>query len=425
MLKERFPARSDSLVLAYIVVFIIGIVFAVRWAARRVRTPIRSFWMLTIGQMVLPIGPVASLVLPRFFSGRGAERPLRRAERIGGAAAYIGTTLVALARDLLGQTTSSSVIRVTLASPNAPDGAPIPLTPVPLIAWVVLFVGVPFAVGYMQRAKENNAALTRRMSRETERATNLKTQLDSAQFRQDLATQIHDSIGHTLSLMALQANSIRLLADQQAPDLASRAADLQALADEATDDLHTVVRALKGAEAAPAAEPSPEARATAHPLADLPAQVDEIAGRGQVVSSSISLSDAVASPELGEVTYRVVRELLTNAVKHAGGAIVRIWVVGTPEMGVNIYVANPLRGGAGEARGGADTAGRGVGSAASPVGMTRTTGAASAGARGAAAGSTGGTGVPAMRKRVQKFGGWMTTGTENGEYFTRVWLPWR
>ncbi|MBM7811216.1 sensor histidine kinase [Saccharothrix algeriensis] len=135
--------------------------------------------------------------------------------------------------------------------------------------------------------------------------------------RARIAHDVHDTLGHELSLLALRAGALEL-----APDLAeghrAAVADLRAAAATATERLAELVALLRAGEPPPV-DPAPEdvetlvARAVA---AGVPATVDWAGPR--------------SLPHLADRTARhVVREALTNAAKHAPGSPVRVRVVNT------------------------------------------------------------------------------------------------
>ncbi|MEU7041079.1 histidine kinase [Streptomyces varsoviensis] len=132
--------------------------------------------------------------------------------------------------------------------------------------------------------------------------------------RSRIAGDMHDSLGHELSLLALRAGALEM-----APDLDERhrkaAGELRAAAASVTESLHDVIGVLReDAETAPKA-PARESvtdlveRAVASGLA-----VD-LAEEGEPVRLAFMVDRAL---------YRVVQESLTNAAKHAPGAAVSV-----------------------------------------------------------------------------------------------------
>ncbi|OKI87225.1 histidine kinase [Streptomyces sp. CB02414] len=169
--------------------------------------------------------------------------------------------------------------------------------------------------------------------------------------RARIAQDMHDSLGHELSLLALRAAALQV-SPGLATDHRAAAADLRAAAADATDHLHRIIGVLREddepAPLAPAGESIEELVARAAE-SGLPVRVER--PRGTAVPSA-------AAPEPGGVAgrlpHRVVREALTNAARHAPGAPVVV-AVGSHAHGTTVTVTNgpateeaaPTQGGSG------------------------------------------------------------------------------
>jgi signal transduction histidine kinase len=130
--------------------------------------------------------------------------------------------------------------------------------------------------------------------------------------RADIAVDMHDSLGHVLSLIALRAGALELsptLASQDRDDVA----ELRRAVSDAVDQLRETVTVLRD-------EPH-----TSLPAAD---SVEELLGRA--VASGLPVRWErngplpTLSPLIERAVYRVVQEALTNATKHAPGSTVRV-----------------------------------------------------------------------------------------------------
>ncbi|MFZ3569838.1 sensor histidine kinase [Streptomyces sp. BH097] len=138
---------------------------------------------------------------------------------------------------------------------------------------------------------------------------------DRARLRERarIAQDMHDSLGHELSLIALRAGAL-----QVTPGLAeahrTAAAELRSAASDATDRLGTIIGLLREAddEQAPLAPPG-------ETVAEL---VERAAGSGLPVRL---LGDPGIAPGADDrAAHRVVQEALTNAAKYAPGAPVTV-----------------------------------------------------------------------------------------------------
>jgi hypothetical protein len=150
--------------------------------------------------------------------------------------------------------------------------------------------------------------------------------------RSRIAQDMHDSLGHELSLIALRAGAL-----QVAPGLAGEhraaAADLRAAAADATDRLHRIIGVLRE----DADEPVPLAPA-GETLEQLVARAAE---SGLPVRwESAGQGTATVPGGLAErLLHRVAREALTNAARHAPGAPVVVAVTDRAE-GTSVTLTN-------------------------------------------------------------------------------------
>ena len=196
-----------------------------------------------------------------------------------------------------------------------------------------------------------------RVERALERAEILRAQQDTerrlavVQERQRIARDVHDLVGHSLSVIGMQAAGARagVASDPGAADAAlavigeisRRAVDeVRALVDVLRTDEHpsSAVEDTKGIEdikgidrtaAAPRPGAMPAGRDVEAVLApvgeaspgleEVPVLIARARRAGLPVSLSLSQTGDVA-PEVGRAVYRGVQEALTNVMRHAAGA---------------------------------------------------------------------------------------------------------
>ncbi|MQM26006.1 sensor histidine kinase [Glycomyces albidus] len=146
--------------------------------------------------------------------------------------------------------------------------------------------------------------------------------------REELARELHDLLGHRLSLLSLHAGAMEYRSDLSPEELASAAGVVREQSHLAMRDLREVIAVLR----APIGElPQPS-------MADLRALVEEARPGSEIAFASTAEGEA---PERsGRTAYRIVQEALTNARKHAEGAPVAVTVSGGPGEGLEVEVAN-------------------------------------------------------------------------------------
>ncbi len=237
-----------------------------------------------------------------------------------------------------------------------------------------VLTAVPLTVGLLRgqrielRARERQeAALRFEMTRQEERSR--------------IAHEMHDVLGHRLSLLSLQAGALEVTAPETAGDAART---VRSTAKQSLEDLRQVIGVLRDGRDFHLQGPTPT-------FADLPTLIAQTRQAGVWVNLTVLLDQATAAPpQLGMAVFRVVQESLTNVLRHAPGAPVDVSVRGGPGMGVTLEIVNPMP---------------------PPGAVIRSPGS--------------GSGVTGMSERVTVLGGRVNIGpTTNGTFVVQAWLPW-
>jgi signal transduction histidine kinase len=160
-----------------------------------------------------------------------------------------------------------------------------------------------------------------------EREQHLLAEQARTDERARLAGEMHDVVTHRVSLIVLQAGALGITA---ADDATRRAAEeLRAAGCQALEELRDLVGILR-------TEPDGE---EALSISGLPVLVAESSAVGTPAELAQEGDPALASPVVTRTAYRIVREALTNARKHAPGAHVRV-SVSYGESLVRLVIAN-------------------------------------------------------------------------------------
>jgi signal transduction histidine kinase len=210
----------------------------------------------------------------------------------------------------------------------------------------LVLVVLPGAIGVYVRTRHLLLAALRDRAEKAEAERELMARDAVLTERTRIAREMHDAVGHRVSLMVLQAGAIEMAAAD--PDrVAQLAGQVQTAGRQALDELRQMVgvlRAEDGEEAPRAPQPG---------LADLPALVAQCRAAGMAVELTMPPEgSAPVEAAAGRAAYRVVQEALTNAGKHAPGAAVRVAVERpTGELSLRVVNGAPSRP-AGDAPGG-------------------------------------------------------------------------
>ncbi len=185
--------------------------------------------------------------------------------------------------------------------------------------WLLVPAALVAFIGYRRRAaaREHADAL--------ERA--------AADERLRLAREIHDVVGHALSMISLQsAVALRVLD----ADPAQARASLQAIrgaSKDALGELRHTLGVFRGDEEAPRA-PTPTLPAIAALVAEVRAGGVDVELAPLPDATGLGVAEQAAA-------YRIVQESLTNAVRHAPGRAPSVRLTRGPR-GLAIHVANDL-----------------------------------------------------------------------------------
>jgi len=119
-----------------------------------------------------------------------------------------------------------------------------------------------------------------------------------------LARDVHDVVGHSLAVILAQAESAQYLKDTDTSAMKRTMANIATTARTSLQDVRQVLTTTGGGSAAPTR------------TAGLDSLVDGVRAGGHEVTSTEIGSPQPLPPELEVVAFRVLQEMLTNAIKH-------------------------------------------------------------------------------------------------------------
>ncbi|MFJ9638375.1 sensor histidine kinase [Streptomyces sp. NPDC101178] len=196
----------------------------------------------------------------------------------------------------------------------------------------LLTAGFAVATGWAVGARRAEVLSLRERARSAEREQAALADRARVLERNRIAREMHDSLAHRISLVALQAGALDHRADLAAEE---RAVLVRGIADgshRALEDLRDVLGVLRAEQ--------PDRQEPPGPSYDrVPALVDDARASGMDVTLTVATAGEPPDP-VGDLCYRIVREALTNAAKHAPGAPVRITLDGEPGGVLGVAVGN-------------------------------------------------------------------------------------
>jgi signal transduction histidine kinase len=205
-------------------------------------------------------------------------------------------------------------------------------------AWITLVVTVLFAIvcpwllGRCRRSFADLVSTGWTLADRMERERHVIAGQTLLRERSRIAVDMHDSVGHDLSLIALRAASLEL-APRLDREHQTAARELRMAAAAATERLREIVGVLReGGEQASTARPAETVGELVSRATDSGLAVDFAGYRDDG-------PEAPLPPVVERALYRTVQESLTNAAKHAPGAVVRIRLSRYAE-GLTVTVTN-------------------------------------------------------------------------------------
>jgi signal transduction histidine kinase len=243
----------------------------------------------------VPIAMVPAMSLLSYLAGRGSSRIREFALLMSWGLLVFLILGLTLRRDLPVEETVLDWLFITMLA--------------------LVFVVLPWFTGRYrtQRALLTSAGWDR--AERIEREQQMRVEQARLRERSRIAEDMHDSVGHELSLIALRAAALEVDADLPARHRAA-ATELRQAAATATERLGEIIGVLREGESGAPVVPVQET---------VPDLVDRAAASGLAVRL-VQEGSGELSPMVDRAAHRVVQEALTNASKHAPGAGVTVTV---------------------------------------------------------------------------------------------------
>ncbi|MGH3153093.1 MAG: sensor histidine kinase, partial [Streptosporangiaceae bacterium] len=146
--------------------------------------------------------------------------------------------------------------------------------------------------------------------------------------RNRIARELHDVLGHTLTVSLLHVQSARLAVEHDPDDAARSLAEAERLGRECLAEVRTTVGLLRqDADGGRGPGSGADGIAPLPGIAGLPALVERFRSAGADVSFTVEGDTAGLPATTGLAVYRIVQEALTNAARHAPGAPTEVRLV--------------------------------------------------------------------------------------------------
>jgi signal transduction histidine kinase len=192
------------------------------------------------------------------------------------------------------------------------------------IPWPAALVAVVAALG-LGDARRTVETAEASMDEERERSSETLTRLNAVQHEQAvlrerarIARELHDVVAHSVSMIAVQAETAPYTMRDLSPEAKKGFAEVAGAAREALEEMRRLLTVLR-------AEPGAEPEVTPQPRLDrLGELIDSHRGAGGQAQLSVNGAVRPLSTTIELSAYRIVQEALTNARRHAPGSRVRV-----------------------------------------------------------------------------------------------------
>jgi signal transduction histidine kinase len=179
-----------------------------------------------------------------------------------------------------------------------------------------LMAGV-FAAGRLMRSRDQ---LARALELEREHVQ----QYAAAEERARIARELHDVVGHSISLMTVQAGAERMALGPDERRTAEVLGKIEETGRRTMQEMRRLLGVLRTDGDDPSLSPQPG-------LGRVDELVDRVRGAGLAVEVATEGEPAELSPGLDISAYRIVQEALTNVLRHAEARAVRVLISHGPD----------------------------------------------------------------------------------------------
>jgi signal transduction histidine kinase len=178
------------------------------------------------------------------------------------------------------------------------------------VIWSIVTFTVLWVIGFTLGGRMREADVARRLALQAEQDREEQARLAVGEERARIARELHDVVGHSVSVMTVQAAAVRRLLEPDQDKEREALLVVEQTGREALAEMRRMVGVLRRPEEAPALAPQPS-------LEHLDRLVATTREAGLPVEVRVEGTPAQLPPALDSTAYRIVQEALNNAVKHA------------------------------------------------------------------------------------------------------------
>lgn len=336
-----------------VVFFFVGIISGLLLLFRD-ECPLATFLIACAVVLILPYDSAIALMALTSLLARRSGFLLT----ISAVAAAACTAVISQFRDAI-QPPEASFWHLIFAETNTGEryGTPMVLmvSEQTLVITALVETLIATLIGLHIRSKTLASLATTKEQVAQEQIGELKTEIINQRFAEAVAVEAHDTLAHSLSLLALNAtalgaesrkikNMAQQLGSDDLADLArqtsTRTEDIRKQAAGALDEAHGIIDMLRHPEQMVTQPDSSDE--TSLTRESLDALISETRSAGMQMNTWIDIRQLNAlDGAIGKIAYRTVQKGLTNARRHAPNEPVSVQVDANPDQGVHVHISNP------------------------------------------------------------------------------------
>jgi signal transduction histidine kinase len=169
---------------------------------------------------------------------------------------------------------------------------------------------IAWTIGFLVSRKFHEAEIARERALKAEQEREVRARLAVSDERARIARELHDVVGHSVSVMTVQASAARRLLRPHQEKEREALLVVEQTGREALAEMRRMVGVLRRPEEAPALAPQPS-------LEQIQRLVEQTREAGLPVELRIEGEPVTLPAGLDLTAYRLVQEGLTNTLKHA------------------------------------------------------------------------------------------------------------
>ena len=246
------------------------------------------------------------------------------------AAAYSVAAYSTRWRALLGLALSVGAVEIAAARGSGGDASPDPVV-------APIFLGAVWAVGRVASSRHAGARAIERRAAELDRRREEEARAAVATERARIARELHDSVSHSLAMIAMQSGGAQDILRRQPERAEESLRSIERAAREGLTEMRRMLGLMGEDGDETELSPPPE-------IARVETLIEGARQAGLEVSFQSEGEPRPVAPAIGLSAYRIVQEALTNAAKHAGrchAAVALRWRQRTLELEVTNEGAPP------------------------------------------------------------------------------------